>query len=68
MAKPDEHWVDFISGNATSPTLPTMIVIKGEVQRQKWFYLPVKYVSTPTKCDAAPWTNKPTFFMQVRYR
>lgn len=28
MARPEEHWVDFVSGNATLPTLPTMIVIK----------------------------------------
>lgn len=44
MKRPEEHWVDFISGNATAPRLPTMIVIKGEVQRQKWYYLPVKCV------------------------
>lgn len=36
MKRPAEHWVDFISGNATEPRLPSMIVIKGEVQRQKW--------------------------------
>lgn len=28
MKRPEEHWVDFVSGNATLPTLPTMIVIK----------------------------------------
>ena len=66
MHKPEELWVDFISGNATSPKLPTMVVIKGEVQRQKWFYLPVKYTQAPSNCAA--WTNKPTYFLQVRYR
>lgn len=28
MKKPVENWVDFVSGNATHPGLPTMIVIK----------------------------------------
>lgn len=66
MKRPAEHWVDFVSGNATVPKLPTMIVIKGEVQREKWFYLPVKYQAEPAACGA--WTVKPTYFMQVRYR
>ncbi|KAL4441531.1 hypothetical protein ABPG77_002035 [Micractinium sp. CCAP 211/92] len=65
MKRPTEHWVDFISGNATEPRLPSMIVIKGEVQRQKWYYLPVKYTTAPLSCSA--WTKKPTYFLQVRY-
>ena len=67
MPRPAEHWVDFISGNATHPGLPTMIVIKGEVQRQKWYYLPVRYTTTASKCGSA-WVSKPTYFLQVRYR
>lgn len=65
MKKPQDLWVDFVSGNSTQPKLPTMIVIKGEVQREKWFYLPVKYTLAPSNCAA--WTNKPTYFLQVRY-
>lgn len=52
MKKPQDLWVDFVSGNSTQPKLPTMIVIKGEVQREKWFYLPVKYTLVSGRCTA----------------
>ena len=32
----EEHWVDIVSCNATSPRLPTMFVIKGNAQPVRW--------------------------------
>lgn len=40
--------------------------LQGEVQRQKWYYMPIKYTTARAECTA--WTTKPTYFMQVRYR
>lgn len=33
----DEHWVDIVSCNATSPRHPTMFVIKGDAQPIRWY-------------------------------
>ena len=33
---PKEHWVDYISGNSSTPDLPTKLVIKGEVSNTLW--------------------------------
>ena len=41
MARPEEHWVDFVSGNATAPTLPTMIVIKASQAGLRWLCIAV---------------------------
>jgi hypothetical protein len=65
---PEEHWVDFISSNTTSPRPPTMIVIKGDLHTTKWYYLPVKYVRADElqpRCKA--WVEKPSYLLQVRY-
>lgn len=32
----EEHWVDIVSCNATSPKLPTMFVIKGNARPFRW--------------------------------
>jgi len=32
----EEHWVDIVSCNATSPKLPTMFVIKGNARPVRW--------------------------------
>lgn len=40
--------------------------LQGEVQRQKWYYMPIKYTTARAECTA--WTTKPTYFLQVRYR
>ena len=33
---PVENWVDFVSSNSSTPALPTMLAVKGEVHSQKW--------------------------------
>jgi len=33
----EEHWVDIVSCNATSPKLPTVFVIKGNAQPIRWY-------------------------------
>jgi len=35
----EEHWVDIVSCNATSPNHPTMLVIKGDAQPIRWYVL-----------------------------
>jgi hypothetical protein len=64
---PPDHWVDFISANTTSPLPPTMLVIKGDVHHQKWYYMPVKYVSSSQPAPCRGFVDKPTYFLQVRY-
>lgn len=65
----EEYWVDFVSGNTSSPAPPTMIVIKGTVHKNVWYYLKVQYLHQRTMKSAKckKWEEKPTFFMQVRY-
>ncbi|GAB4816509.1 hypothetical protein N2152v2_003555 [Parachlorella kessleri] len=62
------NWVDIVTGNATGPEPPTMLLLKGEAKNTKWFYLPVKYFSAakgPANCRG--WVDKPTYLLQVRY-
>lgn len=35
----EDHWVDIVSCNATSPKHPTMLVIKGDAQPIRWYVL-----------------------------
>lgn len=35
-APKEEHWVDIVSCNATSPKHPTMLVVKGDAQPIRW--------------------------------
>lgn len=32
----EDHWVDIVSCNATSPKYPTMLVVKGDAQPIRW--------------------------------
>ena len=64
----EPHWVDIISGNTTSPKLPTMIVLKGDLHNTKWFYLPVEYLPADQqqpKCTT--WVEPMAYLLQVRY-
>ena len=36
MAPPSDYWVDIVSTNGSTPQLPTMLVIKGDVHDTKW--------------------------------
>lgn len=36
QAPKEEHWVDIVSCNATSPKHPTMLVVKGDAQPIRW--------------------------------
>lgn len=38
------YWVDVLSGNASSPLLPTTLVLKGEVHNSQWYYLHIDYI------------------------
>lgn len=63
-----EHWIDFISGNTTSPDPPTMMVIKGDLHSSKWYYLPIEYVPASEQQPVCKdWIEKPAFLLQVRY-
>eukprot|EP00887_Chlorella_sp_A99_P006086 scaffold22.g6086.t1 len=65
---PNDVWVDFVSGNLTRPSLPNTIVIKGEVKRQLWYHLPVKYLNArrnEAQCNG--WIDKPVYLLQARY-
>ncbi len=63
-----EHWVDIISGNTTTPQLPTMIVLKGDLHNTQWFYLPVEYLpATEHQPQCASWINPMAYLLQVRY-
>lgn len=33
----EDHWVDIVSCNATSPKHPTMLVVKGDAQPIRWY-------------------------------
>ena len=69
MKPPGEHWVDMVSGNASTPDLPTMLVVKGDLHKTKWYYIPIYYrpaEENPAYCKG--WVEKPTYLMQVRYR
>lgn len=35
----EDHWVDIVSCNATSPRHPTMLVVKGDAQPIRWYVL-----------------------------
>jgi Glycosyltransferase 61 len=64
----EEHWVDIISGNTTTPQLPTMIVLKGDLHNTQWFYLPVEYLpATEHQPQCASWINPMAYLLQVRY-
>ena len=64
----EEYWVDIISGNTTTPQLPTMIVLKGDLHNTQWFYLPVEYLpATEHQPKCASWINPMAYLLQVRY-
>lgn len=63
-----EHWVDFISGNTTDPAPPTMLVIKGDLHTEKWYYLPIEYLpASQHQFVCKSWIEKPAYLLQVRY-
>lgn len=58
-----------MSGNLTQPSLPNMIVVKGDVRNKLWNYLPVKYLNihnNKPRCNG--WIEKPVYLLQARYR
>lgn len=59
-----------MSGNLTQPSLPNMIVIKGDVKHQLWYHLPVEYIDVANGIDAdcKGWVEKPVYLLQARYR
>ncbi|KAL4550286.1 hypothetical protein Ndes2526B_g08441 [Nannochloris sp. 'desiccata'] len=64
----EELWIDIISGNTTTPQLPTMIVLKGDLHNTQWFYLPVEYLpATEHQPKCASWINPMAYLLQVRY-
>jgi hypothetical protein len=64
----NEHWVDMISGNTTSPEPPTMIVLKGDLHNTKWFYLPIEYLpATEHQPQCVNWVDQVAYLLQVRY-
>ncbi|KAL6781333.1 hypothetical protein ACKKBG_A10715 [Auxenochlorella protothecoides x Auxenochlorella symbiontica] len=65
---PAERWVDYISGNSTTPDLPTKLVIKGEVTGILTYYMNVSYVPAAEEQPVCKgWIEKPAYLLQVRY-
>jgi hypothetical protein len=74
----EDHWVDIVSGNATSPKHPTVLVIKGDAQPIRWHYMPIDYIPVKRRIDAchaaahagnsrAFIIKKTAYLLQVRY-